>query len=48
MAKKNRTSPKRNGVPPGYVEIFTPYIRLRDGRIVYPKTAKVFHFFVKA
>ena len=39
----------RKEVPrPGYREVFCPYIRLKDGRIIYPKSAKVFHFYVKA
>ena len=37
------SSSKRQTV---WVEIFTPYI-VRNGRIIYPKTAKYFHFWVK-
>lgn len=39
MAKK---TPK-----PGFREVFTPYI-VRNGKVIYPKNAKVFHFFVKS
>ncbi len=35
-----------NGYMPGYVEVFARYIR-RNGRIIYPKRAKFFHFWVK-
>lgn len=35
---KNRTAGSR--------EIFCPYV-VRNGKIIYPKKAKVFHFFVK-
>jgi hypothetical protein len=31
---------------PGYREVFCRYIK-RNGKIIYPKNAKVFHFFVK-
>jgi Zn/Cd-binding protein ZinT len=31
---------------PGYREVFCRYIR-RNGKIIYPKKAKAFHFFVK-
>ncbi len=27
-------------------EVFCRYIRRKDGKIVYPKNAKAFHFFV--
>jgi len=33
-------------VPKGYREIFCRYIR-KNGKIIYPKKAKFFHFFVK-
>jgi hypothetical protein len=32
---------------PGYREVFCRYI-IRNGKIIYPKNAKVFHFYVKA
>jgi len=34
-------------VPVGYEEIFCRYITLKNGKKIYPKNAKVFHFFVK-
>ena len=37
MAKKNP--------PPGYREVFCRYIT-RNGKRIYPKNAKVFHFYV--
>lgn len=39
---------KRLSVPRNaqVIEVFTPYIRRRDGRVIYPKHAKVFHFFI--
>ena len=33
--------------PEGYREIFCRYI-IRNGKKIYPKKAKVFHFYVKA
>jgi hypothetical protein len=33
-------------VQPGYREVFCRYVR-RNGKIIYPKKARVFHFFVK-
>jgi len=33
-------------VTAGLVEVFTPYI-VRNGQVIYPKRAKVFHFWVK-
>ncbi len=30
----------------GWVEVFARYIR-RNGKIIYPKNAKYFHFWVK-
>ena len=34
-------------VPPvGYREVFAKFIR-KNGKVIYPKNAKVFHFFVK-
>jgi hypothetical protein len=33
--------------PTGYREVFCRYIR-RNGKIIYPKNGKVFHFYVKA
>jgi hypothetical protein len=30
----------------GYREVFCRYI-IRNGKIIYPKNGKVFHFFVK-
>jgi hypothetical protein len=33
-------------VPKGYREVFCRYI-VRNGKIIYPKNGKVFHFFVK-
>jgi hypothetical protein len=32
--------------PKGYREVFCRYI-VRNGKIIYPKNGKVFHFFVK-
>jgi hypothetical protein len=32
--------------PLGYREVFCPYV-IRKGKIIFPKRAKVFHFFVK-
>jgi len=32
--------------PPGYKEVFCRYIT-RNGKIIFPKKGKVFHFFVK-
>jgi hypothetical protein len=32
--------------PVGYREVFTPYI-IKNGKVIYPKSAKVFRFFVK-
>ena len=32
--------------PKGYKEVFCRYIR-RNGKIIFPKNGKVFHFFVK-
>jgi hypothetical protein len=32
---------------PGYREVFCRFIR-RNGKIIYPKNGKVFHFYVKA
>lgn len=32
----------------GMREVFTPYIRTKDGRIVRPKNARFFHFYVPA
>ena len=32
--------------PAGYREVFCRYI-IRNGKKIYPKKAKVFHFFVK-
>ena len=32
---------------PGYREVFCRYIT-RNGKIIYPKNASVFHFYVKA
>ena len=29
-----------------WVEVFTPYIT-RNGRVIYPKNAKFFHFWIK-
>jgi hypothetical protein len=31
---------------PGCREVFCPYV-IRKGKIIYPKKAKVFHFYVK-
>jgi len=31
----------------GYGEIFCRYV-IRNGKIIYPRKAKVFHFYVKA
>jgi hypothetical protein len=31
---------------PGYREVFCRYV-IRNGKIIYPKKARVFHFFVK-
>ena len=28
-------------------EVFTPRIRLKNGKIIYPKNGKVFHFWAK-
>ncbi len=30
----------------GWVEVFTPYI-VRNGKTIYPKNAKFFHFWVR-
>ena len=38
---------KERGTPVGYREVFCRYIRLKNGKIIYPKNARVFHFFVK-
>lgn len=35
-----------NKCPDGYKEVFCRYIK-RNGKIIYPKNGKVFHFFVK-
>ncbi len=32
--------------PKGYKEVFCRYI-IRNGKIIFPKNGKVFHFFVK-
>jgi len=32
--------------PNGYKEVFCRYI-VRNGKIIFPKNGKVFHFFVK-
>lgn len=32
--------------PDKYREVFCPYV-IRNGKIIYPKKAKVFHFYVK-
>ena len=32
---------------PGYREVFCPYV-IRKDKVIYPKKAKVFHFWVKA
>ena len=32
--------------PVGYREVFAKYIR-KNGKVIYPKKAKVFRFFVK-
>lgn len=32
--------------PKGYKEVFCRYI-VRNGKIIYPKNGKLFHFFVK-
>jgi len=34
-------------VPNGYREVFCRFVRLKNGKIIYPKNGKVFHFFVK-
>jgi len=34
-------------VPVGYREVFCRFIR-KNGKIIYPKNGKVFHFYVKA
>src|SRR5579885_1948597 len=33
--------------PPGTVRIFRPYIRTKDGRVIYPKHGRVFCLCVK-
>jgi len=33
-------------VPSGYREVFCKFIR-KNGKIIYPKNGKVFHFFIK-
>lgn len=33
--------------PAGYREVFAKYIR-KNGKVIYPKNGKVFHFYVKA
>lgn len=33
-------------VPVGYKEVFCRYV-VRNGKIIFPKKAKVFHFFIK-
>jgi hypothetical protein len=39
----------RDPVPPGYKEVFTPYIvHRRTGRRIYPKRARVFRLVVRA
>ena len=30
----------------GWIEVFTPYIT-KNGKTIYPKSAKFFHFWVK-
>jgi len=37
---------KKRSIPVGYKEIFCRYI-IRNGKPVYPKTARCFHFWVK-
>lgn len=37
----------RNKAKAGYVEVFCRYI-VRNGKTIYPKNAKYFHFWVKA
>jgi hypothetical protein len=32
---------------PGYREVFCRFI-IKNGKVIYPKKAKVFHFYVKA
>lgn len=34
--------------PSGYREVFCRSVKLKNGKIIYPKNGKVFHFFVKA
>jgi len=38
---------KNEEAPKGYREVFARYVRRKDGTIMYPKNAKVFHFYVK-
>lgn len=39
---------KKPGAPrPGYREVFCRFI-IKNGKVIYPKTGKVFHFYVKA
>lgn len=37
---------EKKSPPPGYREVFCPYV-IRKGKVIYPKKAKVFRFFVK-
>lgn len=37
---------EKKSPPPGYREVFCPYV-IRKGKVIYPKKAKVFHFYVK-
>ena len=33
---------------PGWVEVFCAYVTLKNGKRIYPKNGKCFHFWVKA
>jgi len=34
-------------VPDSYREVYCRSVRLKNGKIIYPKNGKAFHFFVK-
>ena len=44
--KSPERNPMKKKTSADYREVFCRYI-VRNGKIIYPKNAKVFHFFVK-
>jgi len=45
LPRKEKAMEKKSPRP-GYREVFCAYV-IRKGKIIYPKKAKVFHFFIK-